>query len=376
MRKRFLIAGLALAASIAAATQFSATAATTPTPPKVVVNHLNNPRGLVLRGRSLYIAEAGKGGSKYCFNDPEAGGQECIGFTASITKYRRGHKRRIATKLVSFAGADGSFATGADDVTFDPRGRLYTIIAGNNFDLPPGVTVPKAALRQAGNILRLRSHNRRRVFARIDSFEFAHDPDKQGKDSNPYSLVATRSGRIYATDAGGNTLLKATRRGVSLAVIFPNGKRGKQTWQSVPTHVRRGPDGALYVSELGGGSGPAHRAQVWRVVPGKSAKVYAKGFEGLTGLAFGPDGSLYVSEFQTDQTGESPAGDVIRVKPNGKRVTIGTGFLNFPAGIAVSRSGNVYVSNWSTLPASTPPGPPFGGANGQVVRFTKAQAGG
>jgi sugar lactone lactonase YvrE len=371
MSKRFLIAVLTLAATIVAGTQLGATAQP-PAQPKVVVDHLNNPRGLLLRGRSLYIAEAGRAGDT-CFGaGPE--GEMCAGFTGSITRYRRGRKRRIATGLLSLGGRDGTFTTGPDDVTIGRTGRLYTVIAGNNQTAPP--SAPRAARRQLGNVLQLLRRNRRRIVARIDDFEFANDPDRQGKDSNPYALVATRRGRLYVVDAAGNDLLRASRRRVSLTAVFPNVRRGRMQGQSVPTSVRQGPDGALYVGELTGEGAPPRSARVWRVVPGQPPRVFVRRFYGITGLAFGPDGSLYVSEFSTDPSGQNPAGDVIRVRPNGRRVTIGTGQLNFPTGIAVSRRGFVYVSNWSTLPSRTPPGPPWGGANGQVVRFSPAQAGG
>lgn len=368
MLKRLALATALLGAAIGGATQLPATAAESG--PKVVVDRLNNPRQLFFHHGRLYIAEAGKGGTS-CFNGGPEIGEVCYGLTSTVTRYYRGHKRRIAKNILSFAGRDGTFATGVDDVSVDPDGRKYVIVAGS--DQGPGAGLSGTAKRQAGSVLRLARHGRKPVVAEIDKFEFAHDPDKQGKDSNPYSLVARRGKRIYVADAGGNDLLRVHGSHVSLATVFPNLKKDVQ---SVPTSVRRGPDGAYYVGELTGGNAPARKARVWRVIPGHSRTVFRAGFNSITGIAFGPDASLYVCEFSTGGEQGPPSGRIVRVRPNGKRTAFGEGSLFFPGGVAVSRNGSVYVSNWSTLPAATAASGPWGGAHGQVVRFTRAQAGG
>ena len=137
----------------------------------------------------------------------------------------------------------------------------------------------------------------------------------------------------------------------------------------MPTVVRQGPDGALYVGELSGDAAPNGKSRVWRVVPGQKPVVFARGFSRITGIAFGADRSMYVSEFSLNFARQSPKGDVVRVAPGGARTRIGTGQLSFPAGIALGPDGSLYVANWSVLPRSTPSKGAFKGAHGQIVRF-------
>ena len=67
--------------------------------------------------------------------------------------------------------------------------------------------------------------------------------------------------------------------------------------QAVPTGVVKGPDGALYMSQLTGFPFPVGGANVYRIDPrsGKTS-VYATGFTNIIDLDFGKDGTLYVLE--------------------------------------------------------------------------------
>jgi hypothetical protein len=108
---------------------------------------------------------------------------------------------------------------------------------------------------------------------------------------------------------------------------------------------------------------------VWRIVPGHAPEVFVSGLTAVVDVAFGPDGSLYACEFSTDIENFSPEGAIVRVRPNGRRTVLGEGSLFFPGGVAVSRRGRVYVSNWSVLPAGGGPAPFPPDARGQVVRL-------
>ena len=89
---------------------------------EVVVNGLDNPRGLNFGplGR-LYIAEAGRGGDGMCGPGPEA--TRCYGASGAITRWnpRTGNVERVATGLPSLATENaGEFATGPHDIDIDP----------------------------------------------------------------------------------------------------------------------------------------------------------------------------------------------------------------------------------------------------------------
>ena len=69
---------------------------------------------------------------------------------------------------------------------------------------------------------------------------------------------------------------------------------------AVPTSVVHGPDGAYYISQLTGFPFEKGDANIWRVVPGQPATVYASGLTNMTDLAFAPDGSLYAVEISAN----------------------------------------------------------------------------
>jgi hypothetical protein len=325
----------------------------------VVADHLNNPRGIDLRHGALYVAEAGRGGDT-CIGEPPE--QLCVGLTSSITRVRHGHQRRIVTGLLSAAGPDGTFAGGAHDVSVARRGGgLFMIMAtaGCPDQVPPGL--PAEVLRQSGKLLRGQA---KRVVADITAFECANDPDGQGPESNPYSVYAASNRHQVVADAAGDSILAVHKGRVSLLAVIPSSENGTD---QVPTSVTRGPDGAWYVGTLAEGAGNGG-AKVWRIVPGHDPEVYVDGLTAVVDIAFGPDGSLYASQFVTDLTTFEPSGAVVRVRPGGRRTVLGEGSLFFPGGVAVDRHGNLYVANWSVLPASGSPDFPAD-ARGQVVRL-------
>jgi len=347
-----------LAAGLRAAKAQTSTTASNQTV-TVVADRLNNPRGLEIAGDALYVAEAGRGGPN-CLPPPV---EACIGFTSTVTKVDDGRQRRVVTGMVSAAGPDGTFATGADDVSVADRGGgLFTIITSGPCELQ--FPLPPEAVRQLGKLLRA-SGGAKPVVADITAFECANDPDGQGPESNPYSVYALSNRHQVVADAAGNSILRVRDGRVSLLAVIPDSPNGTD---QVPTSVTRGPDGAFYVGTLAEGAGNG-AANVWRIVPGQAPEVFVDGLTAVVDLAFGPDGSLYVCEFSTDIETFSPLGAIVRVRPNGQRTVLGEGSLFFPGGVAVSRRGRIFVSNWSVLPAGGGPEPFPPDARGQVVRL-------
>jgi hypothetical protein len=86
----------------------------------------------------------------------------------------------------------------------------------------------------------------------------------------------------------------------------------------------------------------------------------------VTGVAVANDGTLYVSELfanASDDPSAPPPGQLTVVR-HGQRSSVP---VPFPAGVAVSGRGNVYVSAWSVAPAAG-----LGGGlatSGQIWRF-------
>jgi DNA-binding beta-propeller fold protein YncE len=348
-----LAAGLASIAATAPATAQEPYGTAT-----VVAGGLDNPRGLNFGpDGALFIAEAGRS-STNCFRL----GREafCAGGTGAIARLQGSALTRVATGLTSFGDRSGAFANGPPDVHVAQSGRIYTVLPSLG-ERPPQ-RLRRGLRRQLGKLLRVRNLFTATI-AGLDRIEFARNPDRREVESNPYSLAVLGPDTQYVADAAGNTLLEVTAGVVSVEAVFPNAAPGAE---SVPTSVRVGPDGALYVGELTGERAPNGRARVWRIVPGQPPTVVATGF---TSRDFGPDGSLFVTEFSRNLRRMDRRGRVVRVAPGGARTVLGEGKLSFPGGIAVAPDGAVYVSNWSVAPGRAARSGPLRGRTGQIVRL-------
>ena len=197
-------------------------------------------------------------------------------------------------------------------------------------------------------------------------------------DSDPYGVVAYNGGFAVA-DAAANDVLFVNAAGQisTLAVLplvpEPTGT-GTVMAQPVPTSLAVGPDGALYVGELGGAAAnDVGDVNVYRIVPGQAPAVYASGLTMIGRIAFDQAGRLLVLEIDTagirdpsPATGLPAPGAIIRINKNGTRTTLAkTGLLSFPLGMTVAKDGSVYATNFGILPGA---GSPIPGLSGQVVR--------
>ncbi|MDG4821877.1 ScyD/ScyE family protein [Asanoa sp. WMMD1127] len=325
-----------------------------------VARGLDNPRGVTIGyNGAVVLAEAGRGGrSDKCLENPE-GGRVCLGLTGALTSVTQGRRgwtqQRIVGGLPSLAGRDGAQAVGPHDVS-PYGGNEYAVALGLGGTPQSRFQLGIAGLLLGQTVLARSDRNGRSVrsFGDPAAFEGRRDPDRQGVDSNPYSILGTRGGAV-AVDAGGNTLLNIDRRGqVSTAAVFPNRPARSPngdpvSMQAVPTSVVRGPDGAFYVGQLTGFPFPAGGANVYRVVPGQRPTVFARGFTNIVDLAFDRQGRLLVLQISRDglATGDQ-TGALIRVNRRGQHVELVPGRLTAPGGLAVAGDGSLWVTNRST----------------------------
>jgi hypothetical protein len=345
---------------------------------EVIASGLDNPRHVaVSHDGDVYVAESGRGGdhdtSRSCFDSPE--GFSCTGATGAVTRISRHRWRysqeRVVTGLASFAPADGSNAIGPHGILVK-RGRLLVTNGGPT--APTRGNPPVVVLRETlaaeepvsalyGRLLEVRRQGRLRSIADLWDFERDFNPDAMlGNpliDSNPVDVLADR-GRYIVADAGGNTVLRVSRRGrIQVLSLFPNVPTpgpGGQTipMNAVPTGVVEGPDGAYYVSQLTGFPFPVAGARVFRVNPRTGEyTTYASGFfTNAIDLDFGRDGTLYVLEIDSNsllQPGTD--GGIWAVPPGGgtpERIELPAGTLTAPGGIDVTRHGKAFVSNHGT----------------------------
>lgn len=375
-----LAAGVALATGLGLMAPSAAGAQTNGHQPgfTVVADHLNNPRGLSpAPGGGLYLAEAGSGG-KVCVTGGEQG-ETCVGKTGSFDLVTKYGVTRLVTGLISGSGKGGVAAEGPVSVSRGPYGTLFGLFGLNTHEVPPTGAIPAnlraAALAQLGHLVQV-SPGSIRTVSSVGDQDWAwastrvNLAPKDYPDANPNAVLSSH-GDVYVVDAGANVLVDVQRNGAAKVVAFLGVPAGSQS-DSVPTCVARGPDGALYVGELLGGSHSPGHARIWQVVPGHAPKVWATGLSTVQGCGFGRDGAFYATEFQVaglnEDPGANPAGDVVRIDRYGHRTHVGAGKLFFPSGFAAGSDGAIYVSNCSIAPASGM-GPQLCPSGGQVVRI-------
>lgn len=130
-------------------------------------------------------------------------------------------------------------------------------------------------------------------------------------------------GAEYVADAAGNDVLAVAGPVVSTVSTFPPVRTtmtatyaeendfpactvGADYWaEAVPTDVTAGPYGSLYVTTLPGGPGSVDgqpAGTLWRVLPLTGARIQvATGLDNPTGVAVSDTGDVYVSELQADR---------------------------------------------------------------------------
>jgi sugar lactone lactonase YvrE len=332
-------------------------------PWQVVASGLNNPRGLDFAPNgALYIAEAGTGGSGPTVIGGD-GTPRQFGLSGSITRVFKGQQERIVTGLPSLATAQGGVAIGPSAISFGRLGQAaLTIGLENNPAVRSGILgAPGATL---GTLWQLNQNGQIKLLADLAAFEARNDPDQLGPDSNPNGALNDRGGSIFVTDAGANALLEIHANGsVSVVAVFPNRTVPTPPFlpqpplppqlqmQAVPTNVVRGPDGALYVSQLTGFPFPQGGARIYRVIPGAAPQIYADGFTNIIDLEFDAAGNLYVLEIDANGLlAPAVTGRLARVNAGDHGVvTIASEGLVMPGGMTIGPDGAIYVSNFSTM---------------------------
>jgi hypothetical protein len=332
---------------------------------QVVAAQLRNPRGMaVTADGTIFVAEAGRGGRNcVTVGEGEESFEMCYGATSAITRIRNGRQRRVITGLPSLAGRDGAGAGGAHDVAVTRAGNLVVLMGGDGGlrDRRQMINAFGPNARLFGTMLSGPPTGDLSIARDLTRFETLNNPDgepveRHGIHSNPYGILLDGRDRIVA-DAGANAVIRfrpgrkgkvlATMQGPRMTNPF-DGSTMRAQW--VPTAVAKGPDGAYYIGELTGFPFEKGKARVWRMVPGREPKVFARNLTNIVDLAFDRSGNLLVLEIAKDgllaaEMGGDPAGRLVRLNRNGTRTTLVSKGLMLPTSVAVAPNGDIYIVN-------------------------------
>jgi hypothetical protein len=365
---------------------------------QVVASGLNQPKKITISPRgNLIVALSGDGVAPATCTDGNE--PSCLDTSGAIDRITpSGQVTTLEGGLPSVSGGGpGASATGPAEGAFI-NGSLQVLFQNTDIDPTTGAEPYGTAGSLLGDLVNFPHFGgTASIEADFGAFEAANNPDggegtavqlgaEAAIDSDPYSFVPYHGGIVVA-DAAGNDLLFVSRSGkISVLAVFPTISEvaapltlgPTQTTavtidaQPVPDSVTVGPDGALYVGELGGEPFDVGTSSVYRVVPGHAPQVYASGFTAIGDIAFDHWGRLLVLEI--DQAGiNDPAlasgglptpGAIIRVGHNGSQTMVASTGLEFPTGMAVAPDGTVYVSNYGVVSATGGPG----GVSGEVVK--------
>jgi hypothetical protein len=336
---------------------------------EVMADGLNSPRGITVYDGNVYVAQAGMAGDDcVTVGEGEDETELCFGKSGRVSMIGEdGTLEDVMTDVPSYLFSENEYV-GPQDVVVDDEG-VYAIVG-------LGATAEdRDALDENGRTLGLGqvivATGEGSWFPIIDiaAYESVANPDGGVIDSNPFSVALTPDGGAVS-DSGANALLWVPNEGdISTLAAFADRMvdapeflgepPGTQIpMQAVPTGVVQGPDGAFYVGELTGFPFVPGAARVWRVVPGEEPTVYAEGFTNIIDLAFDADGTLYVLEITAGgllNTSDDPAtlaGALYTVSPDGTvtEETAVSSWLVTPAGMAFGEDGDLYISNYGTMP--------------------------
>lgn len=325
----------------------------------VVMSGLENPRGLGWGPEgALYVTEAGTPAHNgECFGVPR--GTLCYSGTGAVTRLWRGNQARVVSGLASNILLEASEITGPHHISFQGRGGMYVTTGwGAEPDLRNNFTRGDLF----GTIHQITPGGQYKVVSDVAAFEQNTNPDGTAIDSNPYGILS-EPGRHYVVDAGGNSLVEVRANGrISLVAVFENVDVPPPldeifpTAEAVPTQIRRGPDGALYVSTLTGVPFHPGSAAIYRISHNGTPEIFAGNLTTITDFDFDRNGNIYAVGF-----GSEPffggTGTLTKIDTDGNAVPISEELL-FPTGVLVGPDGEVYVSNKGVIPGE-----------GEVLRF-------
>jgi hypothetical protein len=354
---------------------------------QVVATGLNQPRKLVIGpDGNLLVTEAGTNNVPAgCTDGTEAACANPSGAIARVTP--SGQVSTVVANLPSVNGGPGSpGAAGPSGITI-VNGQIQFLTHNTGIDQTTGAQTYGPAGTLLGSLLSAPlAGGAPSAEVYLGTYEAQNNPDHGAGsgpgdppiDSDPYDVTPYNGGLAIA-DAAANDVLLYKNGTLSTLAVLPlvteTVSGHSVPAQAVPTSLAVGPDGALYIGELGGAPNNVGVSNVYRYANGQLT-LYQSGFTMIGDIAFDQAGRLLVLEldqagFADTMPGGLPTpGALIRVNADGSRTVLASTGLEYPGGIAVAGNGSIYATNWTVLQGSGDPSlPPGVNVGGEVVRI-------
>lgn len=324
-------------------------------PYQVLLGGLNNPRGVAVAANgSVYVAEAGTGGSDLTIPGPE--GTLHVGLTGQIRSVNpaTGSSHVVLDGLVSAAEEeDGSFASGVAGLSAQGS-TVYAIMdAAAVFVGDAQGPTADVARAQLGRLLTVTPSGQSKTVADVGTFDFDWtgtqdtgivDGDPDAQDANPYGVLAT-PGTVLVADAGANTITAVkSNGGLSIAGVVPKNPAGFLA-DAVPTCVADAGNGHYWIGTLDNQVVPFDGSAVGTPLTLSGDPLFSIG-----GCVGDGHGGLYASDQASFFFGQP--GSVVHISPTGEVTTV-VGGLFAPGDVALSKDGaSLYVTTNSVLPGA------------------------
>jgi hypothetical protein len=313
----------------------------------------------------------------------------CVNPSGAIARVTpSGQVSTVVGNLPSISGGSdsGPGASGPSGITI-ANGQIQLLTQNSNIDQTTGAQTYGPAGALLGSLLSAPlTGGTATAESYLGTYEAQNNPDNGAGngpgdpsiDSDPYG-VTPYDGGLAIADAAANDVLLYKNGTLSTLAVLPlineTVSGSPVPAQAVPTSLAVGPDGALYIGELGGAPNNVGVASVYRYANGQLTE-YQSGFTMIGDIAFDQAGRLLVLEMDqagfadTDPGGLPTPGALIRVNADGSRTVLASTGLEYPGGMAVAADGSVYATNWSVLQGSGDPNlPPGVNVGGEVVRI-------
>lgn len=316
---------------------------------------LDNPRGLAFgHGNQLFVAEAGTGGANDTIGlcDAQVGfplGPLTGGLTGRVSRLTPSGGRHTVTdglpsaRTSAITGREIFGATAVATLAND----VYVLVAA-------GCT--KGNLAQPSALYKIDPNGARTLVADLSAYYRAHPPavldSDHDPDGVPYAL-AHLAGAWYVLNANHGVLDRIAPDGAISRVADFTPVYGHIT----PTAMAAGPDGNLYIANVGRVPHLAGQSILIRVTPAGAFATAATGLTSVLGLAFDCAANLYALETAAGSAGAPPffpsaTGRVVRYE-NGLWTPVLTG-LDLPSGLTFGPDGDLFVSLRGHGQADTP----------------------